>query len=66
MKNKRIEEILLPPSIVSFTIVTCFYMLVQYTYSDNTKHSLILLMVIFIVLILVCLVRLFKNGESKN
>lgn len=66
MKNKRIEEILLPPSIVSFTIVTCFYFLMENTHSESTVRSLMFLMLIFLVLTVVCLVKLFKNGESKS
>lgn len=66
MKNKRIEEILLPPSIVSFTIVTCFYFLIDNTRSESTVRSLMFLMLIFLVLTVVCLVKLFKNSDSRS
>ncbi len=63
MERRSLEELLLPASIISATITICCYFMVQYTHSDTTLRSLLIMAFFYIILAVICIVRIIKASQ---
>lgn len=66
MKKEKIAEIVLLSSLINIPLLICCYLTIQYTHSNSTLRSILIMIMIYIIVSIISIFVIIKNENKKS